>query len=199
MIVVNHEQGSPEWFAEKLGKPSASNASKIITNTGKPSTQREGYLYELAAERIIGEQEDSYKNGYMEMGNEREDESRKFFEMTHDLEIQQVGVIYQDERKLWLCSPDGIHKDLFGLELKNVLGKTQVKRLLEKIIPSEYFGQVQMSLMITGFPCWRFFSYRPAMKPLDIEVQRDEAYINKLASELERFVKELDEVTESIR
>ena len=198
MIVVDIVQGSPEWFAEKLGKPSASNASKILTASGKPSDQRKGYLYELAAERITGKQEDTYKNGFMDMGNEREEESRKLFELTHEVEIQKVGVVYQDERKLWLCSPDGIGKE-YGLELKNVLGKTQVKRLLDGDLPSEYFGQVQMSLMITGFKTWRFFSYCPAMRPLDIEVKRDEAYIKSLAIELEVFCKQLDEITEKIK
>lgn len=199
MITVDLIQGSPEWFAEKLGKPSASNVSKIIKNDGKPSDQRKGYLYELAAERITGKQEDTYKNGFMEMGNEREEESRKLFELTHEVEVQNVGVVYQDDRKLWLCSPDGLIKGKQGLELKNVLGKTQVKRLLDGDLPSEYFGQVQMSLMITGFKTWRFFSYCPAMKPLNIEVKRDEVYIKALTVELEKFCKELAETTEKIR
>ena len=38
MIILDHEQGTEEWFAARLGKPSASNFSKLITATGKPSS-----------------------------------------------------------------------------------------------------------------------------------------------------------------
>jgi len=36
MIILDHEQGTEEWFAARLGKPSASNFAKLITQTGKP-------------------------------------------------------------------------------------------------------------------------------------------------------------------
>ena len=62
IIIDNIQQGSDDWFKEKLGKPSASNASKILTNNGTPSTQRTSYLYELVAERITGKREENYKN-----------------------------------------------------------------------------------------------------------------------------------------
>ncbi len=199
MITLDLVQGSEEWFSEKLGKPSASNASKILTMEGAPSKQREGYLYELAAERITGKREDDYKNGTMEMGNEREEESRKYYELLNDVEVQKVGVIYKDEKKEFLCSPDGIIKSEYGLEMKNVLGKTQVKRLLDGKLPSEYFSQIQMSIYITGFRFWDFLSYAPNMKPLIIRVDREPKFLMALDMELRKFCKELDEIVEKIR
>ena len=199
MIIVNLEQGSEEWFKEKLGKPSASNISKIICNDGKPSKQRLGYLYELAGEIVTGKQEEGYKNANMELGNERESESRNYYELTHSVEVTQVGVIYKDEQKKFLCSPDGIIGNDYGLELKNVLPKTQVKYLLDNTLPSDYFGQCQMSLYITGFPFWQFLSYVPLMKPLLIKVEPDKAYQKLLAVELEIFCDELDNVVKKIR
>ena len=199
MIILDIEQGSELWFKEKVGKPSASNASKIITNDGKPSKQRESYLFELCAERITGKQEETYRNINMLIGNEREAESREAFEFMHKVEVKQVGVIYKDEQKKFLCSPDGIVSNKHGLELKNVLPKTQVKYLLEGGLPSDYFGQCQMSLYITGFKYWMFCSWVPAMKPLIIRVERDEKYITTLAIELEKFVQELDSITNKIK
>lgn len=200
IIVENIVQGSPEWIQEKLGKPSASNISRILTSDGKPSKQREGYLYELAAEIVTGEREETYSNENMtEMGNGREDESANYYAMVKDVELQKVGVVYMDKKKQWLCSPDRLVNKKYGLELKNVLGKTQIKRLLEGSLPSEYFGQIQMSLFITGFDRWDFMSYRPKMKPLIIEVGRDEKYIKALASELELFIEELNNVVERIK
>lgn len=197
IIIKDLVQGSEEWFAEKIGKPSASNASCILTNDGKPSKQREGYLYTLAAELITGKQENGYKNACMEQGQEREEESRNMFSLIHNVEIEKVGVIYKDEKKRFLCSPDGITKK-FGLELKNPLGKTQVKYLLDGGLPSEYFGQVQFSLYVTGFPKWYFVSFVPAMKPLILEVLPDAKYQKALAVELELFCSELDEITKKL-
>jgi hypothetical protein len=54
MIILDHEQGSPEWLAARLGKPSASCFSRLITNSGKPSSSADGYINELIAERLTG-------------------------------------------------------------------------------------------------------------------------------------------------
>ena len=199
MIIVDLKQGEEDWFAEKLGKPSASNASKILTNEGKPSKQAEGYLYELAAEVVSGQREEGYKNAIMAMGVEREDESRKLYELTQGVEVTQIGVIYKDKKKQFLCSPDGIVNGEYGLELKNVLGKTQVKYLLDGGLPTEYFGQCQFSLYVTGFKKWVFLSYTPGIKPLIIEVIPDVKYINALEVELELFCSKLDETVERLR
>ena len=198
MIVVDIPQGSDSWIQEKLGKPSASNASMIICNDGKPSKQREGYLYTLVAERLTGRIENGYKNEIMLAGQEREDEARKLFQVMYNVEVEQVGVVYKDDKKEILCSPDGLCKN-YGLELKNPLGKTQARYLYEGGLPSEYFGQVQFSLYVTGFKKWVFVSYVPSMKPLIIEVKPDEKFQKALSVELEKFVKDLNEVTERIR
>ena len=54
MIVLEHEQGSNEWFAARLGRPSASMFSKFITSAGKASTSADSYINELIAERLPG-------------------------------------------------------------------------------------------------------------------------------------------------
>jgi predicted phage-related endonuclease len=199
MIVIDIPQNSDLWFAEKLGKPSASNASKIVTNTGEPSKQRTAYMYELAAERITGKREETYKNPIMEMGNEREDESRKLYEIMKGVTVSRVGVIYKDEAKKFLCSPDGIVNGEYGLELKNVLGKTQVGRLLDGNLPSEYFSQIQFSLYVTGFKFWDFMSYTPSMKPLLIRCASDIEFQTKLQAELEKFCSQLEDLVNQIK
>jgi len=200
MILVNLDQGSDSWFAEKLGKPSASNINKIITNDGKFSKQREGYLFELAGEILSGKSENGYKNVIMEQGNIREDESRAYLELTQGIELQRTGVIYKDERKRFLCSPDGINEALgFGAELKNPLAKTQVKYLLNGVLPSEYFGQVQMALYITGFNYWWFLSYVPNMTPLLLKVEPDIKYQEALEKELNAFCDELDKIVQKLK
>ena len=198
IIIDSIIQGSDEWLFEKLGKPSASNASKIVTNDGKRSKQSELYMYELAAESITGQMADSYQSANMIIGNEREAESRKYYEFLKDIEVKQVGVIYKDEKKEFLCSPDGIIDSKYGLEMKNPLPKTQVKYLLDGNLPSEYFSQIQFSLYVTEFECWDFMSYSPGLPPLIVRVQRDEEFIKALHKELLSFCDELEQTIKKI-
>lgn len=199
IILKDLEQGSQEWLDEKLGKPSASHAKEILTITGKKSASREGYLYTLADEIVSGVREESYKNQYMDVGNEREDESRSCFEVIQGVNVDQVGVIYPDEDRKYLCSPDGIVNNEFGVELKNVKGSTQVKYLLKGKVPTEYAPQIQMSLLVTGFKFWYFCSYKPGLKPLILKVERDEKYISDLKVELDLFCEDLKAVVEKIK
>lgn len=198
MIRVDLKQGSDEWFQEKLGKPSASNFDKIVCRDGKPSKQRESYLFELVAERLTGKRSDSYKNEIMQEGNDRESESRNLYELLTDLEVEECGVIYKNEEKKFLCSPDGLCNGS-GLELKNVLGKTQVKYLLANRLPPEYFAQVQGSLFITGFETWDFMSYCPGIEPFLITVSPDLEYQSFLCDALEEFCSELDNLYQKLK
>lgn len=199
MIIVDLLQGSEEWEKEKLGKPSASNCSKILTNDGKPSKQREGYLYELAGEAITGQKANGYKNGFMEEGQIREQEAVDCFGLIKNCEIKRVGVVYKDEQRKFLCSPDGIIDGKEGFECKNPLAKTQVKYLLDGDIPSEYFGQVQFSLYVTGFKKWHFFSYVPNMKPLHVICKPDAKFQTALEVELKKFVEDLETIVNKLK
>ncbi len=201
MLVIDCKQREDVWYSERLGKPTASRFSEIITTSGEPSKQRKGYLYDLAAQIITGKSEDSYQSLAMVEGINREDESRFLYEMITGLTVRQVGMIYPDESKKYLCSPDGLVEcnPPKGLELKNVLPRTQVEYLLSKKLPAKYFQQVQGSLLISGFEQWDFMSYSPGLPPLIIPVYRDEVFLVKLEHELENFVCELMETVEKLR
>lgn len=200
MIIVDDIlQGSDEWHKEKLGKVSASNADKIITSTGKKSAQREGYMFQLASEIVRGCADESYKNGYMEEGNLREEESRDYYSLTTGDDVQQIGMAYKDESKRVLCSPDGlIIPKKKGLELKNVLGKTQAKYLVKAKVPTEYVMQVQFSLWVTDFEAWDFCSYCPGMKFLRVPVEPDKKIQSLLNEAIPEFVHDLDETVKAI-
>ena len=72
MKIINCIQGSPEWFQARCGIPTASGFEKILTASGKPSKQREKYLYQLAGEKVTGKPEETYQNGAMKRGTEME-------------------------------------------------------------------------------------------------------------------------------
>ena len=189
-------QLSELWFKNHAGIPGASSMNKIITSTGKRSTQRKDYMYKLAAESLLGVRELGYTNAAMEEGTAREEESRDYFSFLYDVEVHQVGMCYKDERKSFLCSPDGLIKNAAGkwycgLEMKNPLAKTHIKYLAEGVLPTKYFIQVQSSLFITGLPAWCFMSYYPGLDPFIFDVIPDREFHKKLETELNTFCAEL--------
>jgi hypothetical protein len=184
-------QLSNEWFTAKCGKPGASSFDRILTSTGKISEQRKEYIYELCGERFLGKQEQGFSTPAMQRGSEMENESRYYFELIHGVEVKQVGLIYKDESKRVLCSPDGLIPGS-GLEMKNRMLKHHIAYLATgKLKPSD-FCQVQGSMWVTDYETWWFQSYYPGIPAFILEVHRDEKWIVKLDAAMKEFLDELD-------
>jgi len=198
-LLIDIPQRSESWFEAICGNVGASSIDKIITTKGEPSKSRDDYMMALAAERITGKQEFTQPTQAMLNGIEREAEAKALFELAHGVEIQEIGLIYKDDRKLCHCSPDGLIDDNGGYEVKNPLAKTHVKYLLGGKLPTEYFCQVQFSLFVSEREYWFFMSHYPAMRPLMLKIERDEKWIEKCEAEIERFNQELDELVKKIK
>ena len=198
MLALDLEQGTAEWFAAKLGTPSASNFDKIVTTKGEPSKQAEKYLWRLAGERVSGTSEETYQNGIMQKAIETEAEAREFYELTQGVTVKKVGIVYPDNGKKYACSPDGLVGNDGGLEIKCPIMSTQVGYLLDGKLPTEYFQQIQGNLFVTGRKWWDFLSYFPGIKPLLIRVEREEEFIAKLKTALDLFCAELQTVVKKI-
>ena len=198
MIIIDYEQYSPEWWTEKLGKPSASCFDKIVTMKGDPSKQAKNYLYQLAGERIVGGKVETYTNAAMERGLKLEPEARSLFEIVKEVEVKQVGLVYFNDEKRFSCSPDGLLQNS-GLEIKCPLIHTHVSYVLGGTLPSDYFQQVQGSMLVTGFSSWWFMSYFPGLPPFIIVVQRDDKFCAALKVALDDFCEELDQVEAKLR
>lgn len=193
--IINCEQGTPEWFAARVGIPTASRFSDILAK-GEGKT-RGRYLRDLAAEIIRGTpEEETYTNTHMERGKAQEDEARRLYAFMADADPVQVGFI-RDGRKG--CSPDSLIGDDGGLEIKTALGHIQIERLQRGTLPSEHVAQVQGSLWVTSRKWWDFVSYSPGLPPLISRVERDEPYIATLAKAVDAFNEELDALVASVR
>ncbi len=199
IIERSFEQNSDSWYKARLGNPGASSMDKIITLKGVSSKSRLDYMFTLAAEIVRGESDESYSSKAMENGSIREKEARGLFEFLHDVKIEQVGMVYKNNRKLFHASADGIINDDSGIEIKCPLAKTHTKYLLGGVLPTQYYVQVQSSLYISEREYWWFMSYVPLMKPLIVRVDRDEDFIKLLSIELKSFCKELKQVVKQIR
>jgi len=197
MIILDVEQGTEEWLAARCGIPTASCFDKIITSTGKDSTQASGYINKLCAEWLMGGPEESFKSDWMQRGNELEPEARAFYEFDSDCKVNEVGLVYLDDKKLIACSPDGLTEN-GGLEIKCPSASVHVSYLLDQKLPTSYKQQVQACMWICQKDHWDFVSYHPAMEPLKIRVDRDDAYIAQMAAALNRFVVQMLEQREKL-
>jgi hypothetical protein len=179
MRIINCEQGSPEWLQARLGVPSASSYSKLITTTGKASAQAEAYINQLVAERITGEPSFFQVTDPMQRGMDLEPEARVRYEMETGNLVEQVGFLMHDTLEAG-ASPDGLVGEEGGLEIKCPMRSTHVEYLRNGRLPSKYIQQVQGCLWISGRDWWHFMSYHPKMTPLIIRVYRDEVFIKAL-------------------
>ena len=187
MIILNCEQNSPEWIEARLGIPTASSFNKIVDSKGNPSKQREKYLYECVGEVVSGEPKDSYTNGNMDRGHEREEEARNAYSLIYDVEVVQVGFVFFDEKREFGCSPDGLVGDDGLLELKDAAPHIHLERLEKGWSEAQYKQQVQGQLYVTGRKWCDLQSYSRGFQPLVIRYERDEEFIKKLAIEIRMF------------
>lgn len=199
MKIVDCEQGTPEWRDARLGVPTASKFSEIITPArGNYSASGVHYMNRLIAEKVTGKEATGFTSDWMKRGVEMEAEARSWYNFTQGVEVQQVGFVYKDERKLLGCSPDGLVNGSKGFEVKCPSAGVMVGYMLEKELPGEHIPQVQGSLFVSGLDEWDFLAYHPEFKPMLITVQRDEPYISKLEMHLHRFNTEMAEKLERI-
>jgi hypothetical protein len=187
VIIHDFEQYTPEWYAVRLGIPTASGFDSIFTATGKESTSADTYMHKLLAEWLTGKAEEGYTNAHMERGKELEAEARSYYEFATDAAVRQVGFISTDDG-LCGCSPDGMTEG--GLEIKCPSPGVHVQYLLTVTddCPAKYRPQVQGSMMVTGAAWWDFLSYHPDMQPVLVRVNRDEEYIKAMRQAMGKFI-----------
>lgn len=183
MIILSHDQGTEEWRAARLGRPSASQFHRLITSTGKPSKSAGKYIQELVTERVTGERMEVYINEHMERGSALEPLARSWYEFLTGNTVEQVGFILHDSEEFG-CSPDGLIEGA-GLEIKCPADSTHEKYLENPDIAlNKYKQQIQGCMWITGREHWDFMSYSETMEHLLVRVERDDEFIEKLAEEV---------------
>jgi len=201
VIILDHEQGSDEWFASRLGRPSASMFNKLITSAGKPSISSGKYIDELIDERLNGVRVPVYVNEHMARGSFLEPEAREYYSFITEQEVTEYGFILDDSEEFG-CSPDGIIKDSDGnfeggLEIKcpaNMVGYHRDN----KSFVTKYKQQIMGCMMITGAKWWDLMAYSETLPHLIVRVERDDEYIKKLAAEIQKAVDIIVNETEKL-
>lgn len=194
MIIHTMPQRSDEWYAVRLGLPTASEANKLVTpKTGALSAQSHGYMCELIAELAGFPEPPKDPTEHMLNGIELEDEARRLFEFETGRKVTEVGFVTNDEGTAGL-SPDGLIYSngvpVAGFETKSPMAKTHIGYLLGGELPDYYRCQVHYSMAVSGLDKWWFQSYFPGLDPLIVLVTADEFTV-KVKNAVDQFTKTL--------
>lgn len=193
-------QGSPEWFAVRCGKVTASRVSDLIAKTKSGwGASRTNYMAELIAERLTGVPAPSFSSAAMQWGTEQEPEARAAYEFRADREVVSAGFVIHPAIADAGASPDGL-VDADGLvEIKCPNTATHIETLLGQAVPAKYITQMQFQMACTGRQWCDFVSFDPrlpeAMRFFCKRIERDNKVISQLESDVAEF---LDEVAEKI-
>jgi len=196
--IFDCEQGSDEWFALRMGIPTASNFSLVLASGkgGDASKTRQTYLYKLAGEIITGRQpSEGFSNIHTERGHRMEPDARAFYAYMNDVEPKQVGFIRNGRKG---GSPDSLIGENGLLEIKTKLPHLMIETLLKGEFPPAHKAQCQGNLWVAEREWIDLFVYWPAIPPFVIRAERDEPYISRLSGEVDLFNAELDEVVTKV-
>jgi len=188
MIVLDMEQGSMEWTQARLGIPTASRFSDILTPKKLTySASADRYMRELLAEWVLGYPVEEWSSAWAERGESLEPEARRAYAFERGLTVETVGFVLRDDRLVG-CSPDGFAGE-GGLELKCPSAKVHLGYLLDHdSLVEEYKLQIHGGLWLTERPWWDVMSYHPGLPPVLVRVAPDAEILKALDDALANFL-----------
>lgn len=190
-------QGSPEWFAARVGKVTASRIADMMarTKTGYGAS-RVNYAAELVAERLTGASAERYQNDAMRWGTATEPQARAAYEFYRDAAVEEVGFVDHPKIMMAGASPDGLVGTDGLLELKCPQTATHIETLLGGSIPGKYALQMQFQMACTGRKWCDFASFDPRlpakMSLFVCRLERNDAEIVGIETEVRAFLAEID-------
>jgi putative phage-type endonuclease len=196
MRVVDVQQGSPEWLAARCGLVTASRISDLMAKTKSGwGASRANYAAQLVAERLTGTVAESYTNAAMQWGRDLEPEAAAAYGFFCDQPLTTVGLVLHPTIEQAGASPDRLVGDEGLVEIKCPQTATQIDTLLGEKVPEKYILQMQFQMACTGRQWCDFVSYDPRL-PGEMalfvkRIQRDEAVIRELESEVSKFLNEV--------
>jgi putative phage-type endonuclease len=190
-------QGTSDWYAQRLGKVTASRVADVIgrTKTGYAAS-RANYAAELLVERLTGTPTPSFTNAAMQWGVDNEPLARAAYAQTMGVDVYETSFVDHPEIAMSGASPDGLVLEDGLVEIKCPNTATHLETLESGAIPARYLTQMQWQMACTGRDWCDFASFDPRLPPalcLFIKrVPRDVSMIVDLENEVTGFLAELD-------
>ncbi len=209
--MIHHScvQGSTEWAMLRVGRPTSSEFSKIITPGGQPSKSAAGYINALLVETMLGRPLGGVEMPWMRDGKDREAEAVKYYELIRDVETEVVGFLTTDDLRVG-SSPDRLIPGGGVLEVKSPTETTHsvyLSAYIDTLLGSGAIGsvqdaykcQLQGELYVSERDWADILSYYIGLPEVITRVHRDEPFIAKLKGELDKFLCLFDARLEKLR
>jgi putative phage-type endonuclease len=194
-----NEQGTPEWFAERRGIPTASEFKRFITATGKYSESqgKDSYIAELIAAKL-GWQPDFEGNDHTMRGHYYEDEARRWLQLRTGVKVRTAGFCLHESGR-YGASPDGFTAQGNPVEIKCPALHTFIKWRMSGGVPNDHIQQCRAHMAVTGADKCVFVAYADSehIDNFYEVVERDEKVdqlieaVNKFCDELEGWQRKL--------
>lgn len=198
------EQRTPEWFALRCGRLTASDAKDMLATikTGEAAARRDLRM-RLVCERLTGQpQTDDYSNSDMQRGVRLEDVARARYEAHAGVLVDtSVGFIAHDTLAAG-CSPDGVAEDGAVLEVKAPRAARHVGYLKAGVVPAEHRAQLLHQLWVSGAPAVTFVSFNDDLPEhlqlFVVRLERDDDELAAYEQKARAFLTEVDSEVEAL-
>lgn len=198
-------QGSPEWIQARCGSVGGSSISDLLSK-GKNGAESTGYANlraKIVCERLSGCVIETFKNAYMDRGNEDEGAAREVYEFVTGNTVEQVGLIRHPTIPHFHASPDGLIGEEGMLELKRKIPALHIAYLLKNEVPAEYKKQMTAQMACSGRKFVDFASYCPELSEnlqlFVVRFFRDEAAIMGMEQAVIEFNKSVDDMIRRLK
>lgn len=199
------EQGSDEWYEERLGNATASQADAVMARVYKTKANPDGvpgkdyyrYMRVLATERLTGKRK-RFSSGPIEWGKNREEEAADLYESFTGSDVRTSEFIKHPELAAG-ASPDRFVDEDGLLEIKCPNTDTHIEYMQEGY-PEQYEWQMDWQLWITGRQWVDFMSFDPDM-PENAQAYikrhiRDESKMEEVEKGARKFLSEVERLEE---
>lgn len=189
-------QRSEEWYAQRLGLPTASRFADVM------GTRRKAYAAELALERITGRARETYTSKEMQRGTDLEPLARLRYMLATKNKVEEAEFMKHAVLEVG-ASPDGLIGDDGLLEIKIPLFHNHIETLRTGNVPAQYRWQVVGQQACTGRQWTDFVSFSDEIEGKAalaiVRVARDEALIERLENSLALFLDEIEDIIKFLK
>lgn len=197
-------QGSPEWFAARIGKVTASRVADVMATTKSgPAASRQNYMMELLCQRLTGTIEQGFTSAAMQRGTEMEPIARSAYEARNGLFVTEVGLIDHPTLAGFAASPDGLVGDDGMIEIKSPNTATHISFMRTGKPDGRYIWQMLAQMECAGRQWCDFVSFDDRLpEPLQfasVRIMRDDAKISDMLAGVTAFLKELADLEAEMR
>lgn len=198
---MNILQRSEDWFADRVGKVTASRVKDLNAKPTKGKALNALGLT-ILAERLTGVQKEIFTNQAMQWGIDNEPHAIAAYENETGNFVIGTGLIDHPFIEMFGASPDGLVGEDGQIEVKCPDTTTHLNTILTRKVPDEHIPQITSQLSCTRREWCDFVSYDPRLKAelqiIVIRVFAMDLDISGMESDVRAFNKNIDETIKSL-